>query len=137
MGELGFRLAAKAVIIADGGLLILHPSGIDRNRNWHTPGGIRDDINESIVDTAIREVREETGLDLSPDSAKPFKVSEWRAVDRGEEVKITAIFFVFNLDMRPGVVLSHEHDQFAWISKQNYKDYQLNPEVLEIIEDLF
>lgn len=134
--ELVQRVSGKAVILADNGILILHPSGIDLNRKWHIPGGIRDNIDESILETAIREVREETGIDLAKTKGKVIKVGEWKGVDKGEKVKILAVFYVFKIQDRPAVKLSHEHDEFAWLDKTNYKQFDSNPEVHELIEAL-
>jgi 8-oxo-dGTP pyrophosphatase MutT (NUDIX family) len=134
--QLVLRVAAKAVIESEQGILIMHPSEIDLNRNWQMPGGIRDDITESILQTAVREVIEETGIDLGGRAGTVFKVGEWRATDKGEKVKILAVFFHFTLAKRPEITLSHEHDDFAWINRSNYKQYQANPEVYEIIEEL-
>lgn len=114
----------------------MHPAAIDLNRNWQIPGGIRDDIMEPILMTAIREVTEETGIDLRDVPGSVFKVGEWQAVDNGENVKILAVFFHFILPRRPAVTLSHEHDNFAWVDVTNYEQYPANPEVNEIIEEL-
>jgi 8-oxo-dGTP pyrophosphatase MutT (NUDIX family) len=130
------RIAAKAVIEAEGGILVLHPSAIDLNRKWHIPGGIRDDIMENIQDTAAREVREETGIDLSAEHAHVVKVGEWPAVDKGEKVRILAVFFHYKLAHRPNFALSHEHDEYAWLTHQNYKNYEANKEVYELVESL-
>ncbi len=127
---------AKAVIEAEDGILILHPSEIDANRNWHIPGGIRDDIQEPIDETARREVREETSIKLDDIKGSVFKTGEWLAVDQGEKVKILAVFFHFILPHRPKITLSSEHDEFTWIDRTSYRDYQANKEVYEIVEEL-
>ena len=119
-----------------GQVLILHPSAIDLNRNWHLPGGIRDDNNEPIEKTAEREVLEETGIDLAKSLPTVFKVGEWTAVDHGEPVKILAIFYTYVLPSRPAIKLSDEHDDFAWIDAANYKQYEANKEVYEVVEEL-
>jgi 8-oxo-dGTP pyrophosphatase MutT (NUDIX family) len=134
--DLALRVAAKAVIKADDGILVLHPSEIDLNRKWHIPGGIRDDIAEPILQTAMREMKEETGIVLDRVPSKVFKIGEWQAVDKGEKVKILAVFFQFTLTSRPDIKLSHEHDNFAWLDISNYKQYEANPEVYEIIEEI-
>jgi 8-oxo-dGTP pyrophosphatase MutT (NUDIX family) len=56
------RLGAAAVILDDQGrvLLVKHTYG---RMNWELPGGAAE-RGESIVETALREVREETGLDV-------------------------------------------------------------------------
>lgn len=131
------RVAAKAVIESEGGILALHPSAIDTNRNWHIPGGIRDTLSEPLQQTAVREVMEETGIDISQLKGTVFKIGEWPAVDKGEKVKILAVFFHFTLPERPEVVLSDEHTEYAWLDLKNHKDFKANLEVYEIVEHLF
>jgi len=130
------RAGAKAVIEAEGGLLVLHPSPIDLNRNWQWPGGIRDDIEEPLIDTCLREVDEETGIDLTGIPHKLLRYGEWEAVDKGERVKILALFFHFILPERPWPILSHEHDDHDWINRANYLDFEANPEVHEVVEQV-
>src|ERR1700722_3881685 len=103
------RVAAKAVIESESGILALHPSAIDANRKWHIPGGIRDHISEPLIMTAVREVGEETGIDISGLQGRVFMIGEWPAIDKGEQVKILAVFFHFKIPSRPHIILSNEH----------------------------
>ena len=128
------RVASKAVVESDNQILILQPSKIDQNKKWHIPGGIRDNINEPLKQTAIREVAEETGLNLEGLPTKVVYASEWKAKDKGEEVNIVAIFFHFKLPTRQNVNLSEEHKGYAWINKQNIENYVCTPEVIEILD---
>lgn len=131
------RVAGKAVIQTSDGILILKPSGIDPNKKWHIPGGIRDDIEEPILATAIREVQEETKIILNNEHNVVLRIGEWSAKDKGEDVKILAIFFHFLLNKIPEIELSAEHDDFAWINKQNLGSYDVNKETIEIVHQLF
>jgi 8-oxo-dGTP diphosphatase len=56
------RLGANAAIFDDQGriLLVKHTYG---KKNWELPGGVAE-FNESIVTTALREAKEETGLQV-------------------------------------------------------------------------
>jgi 8-oxo-dGTP diphosphatase len=58
-------LGAAAVILDDAGrvLLVRHTYG---RLNWELPGGVGEP-EEPVVETAVREVREETGLDVAAD----------------------------------------------------------------------
>lgn len=51
--------ANVVVVNNDGALLMIHRTD---NDNWALPGGAMD-LGESIVDTAVRETKEETGID--------------------------------------------------------------------------
>lgn len=137
MVDLIQRVAAKAVIESEGAILALQPSSIDSNKKWHNPGGLRDDINEDIINTASREVLEETGINLGGLPYKVIKIGEWQAVDKGVPVKILGIFFHFTLPSRPRVTLSEEHQSYAWINLSNYQTYDLHPDLKEATEIVF
>jgi len=139
MGEkqLVQRVAAKAVIEAEDYILALRPSKIDVNKKWHIPGGIRDDINEPLWETAVREVSEETGINLTGVVGKVIKIGEWQAVDKGEQVKILGVFFHFVCPVRPAVMLSQEHGDFAWLDRNNYQNYLINNDLKEVAELIF
>jgi NUDIX domain len=57
--------AASAVVVDQAGRILLHR----RNDNslWSIPGGAME-VGERIADTAVREVKEETGLDVQPEA---------------------------------------------------------------------
>ncbi len=55
--------AASAVVTDEDGRILLHRRS--DNDLWSIPGGAME-IGESIAETAVRETREETGLDVRP-----------------------------------------------------------------------
>jgi ADP-ribose pyrophosphatase YjhB (NUDIX family) len=57
--------AASAVVVDQAGRILLHRR--DDNRLWSIPGGAME-VGERIADTAVREVREETGLEVEPEA---------------------------------------------------------------------
>jgi ADP-ribose pyrophosphatase YjhB (NUDIX family) len=56
--------AASAIVIDQDGRLLLHRR--DDNELWSIPGGAME-VGERIADTVIREVEEETGLEVKPE----------------------------------------------------------------------
>ncbi len=130
------QIAAKAVIVVRGKILILHPSAIDNNRNWHFPGGRRDNMNEEIENTAKREVLEETGIDLSSAHGRVIMVSEWVANNNKESVQIMGVFFRYDMDSEPKIKLSEEHDRFVWLNSSSIADLNVNKEVPEVLKIL-
>jgi len=56
--------AASAIVTDDQGNILLHRR--TDNDLWALPGGAMN-IGESIGDTVVREVKEETGLDVTPE----------------------------------------------------------------------
>lgn len=119
-----------------GGILVLHPSEVDLNRKWHIPGGLRDDINEPLIDTGRREVFEETGINLAGYEARTIMHGEWTAVDHGIKIGIVAVFLHVVLLDRPKVILSHEHDDYAWLTPNNHTTYDANLEVHKLVIQL-
>jgi ADP-ribose pyrophosphatase YjhB (NUDIX family) len=55
--------AASAVVTDDQGRIVLHRR--TDNELWALPGGAME-LGESLAQTVVREVREETGLDVEP-----------------------------------------------------------------------
>jgi ADP-ribose pyrophosphatase YjhB (NUDIX family) len=57
--------AASAVVVDQDGRILLHRRS--DNELWSIPGGAME-AGERIADTAVREVNEETGLDVEPEA---------------------------------------------------------------------
>lgn len=126
MADMVQRIATKALIVNDDGKILLlreantyeEGTGVYR---WHLPGG-RLNIGEHFEDGLRREVMEETGLTIS--IGKPIFVGEWRPVIKGTPNQIVAIFFACKRKSGD-VVLSEEHDTYAWLSPEDYKQYDI------------
>lgn len=110
-------VAAKAVVTNPAGEVLVirrsERSSVDPGR-WDLPGGKMDD-RERLVDALVREVREETGLEVDPARARPFHVSHVVK----EPFWITCVTFVC-----PGasgtITLSPEHGEHRWVVPGNH-----------------
>ncbi|WP_433926216.1 CoA pyrophosphatase [Sorangium cellulosum] len=78
------------------------------------PGGRRDAADSSLLDTAIRETREEVGIDLAAHGALLGRLPDLPAVVRGRRVGLVISPFVFALRSTPELTLSDEVAEALW-----------------------
>lgn len=78
------------------------------------PGGILDE-GETMLETMIREVKEEIGVTLQPEVAKQLYL--------GTEYSTHGtlyVLFIYKLDIRPTLVVSWEHSSYEWLDKDEF-----------------
>lgn len=127
-------VAAKAFVVFNGKVLVLKESSkyVDGSNvgRYDVPGG-RVQPGERFDDGLIREIKEETQLEVK--IGRPFFVNEWRPVVREENWQIVGTFFecLANSDQ---VVLSEDHEEFAWIDPKDFKKYNLIPNLVPAFE---
>lgn len=85
-----------------------------RPLTWDFPGGVVE-WGEDPKDTAVREAREETGQVVQ--NLKVLEVGT--LVERGEYA--VTVFYTADM-MRGEVSLSYEHDQFRWVTKEEFQE---------------
>jgi 8-oxo-dGTP diphosphatase len=135
MSNIRQRIACKGLIVHESKILILreasttYKDGTNPNK-YHVPGG-RIEPGEYFMDGLLREIKEETGLEVTV--GKPLYVGEWRPIIRGEENQIVAVFFVCQAESDK-VVLSEEHDDFQWINPGDHGAFQLMDPDVEVIQ---
>lgn len=115
------KYAVKAIIRrADGCVLQLRRSASHPHIPFtpDIPGGTLDG-DEGVLAALIREVREETGLDIS--SAHTTLFSETIQQDEYMSARI-ALYEVTDFDENQEVVLSYEHDHYDWIDVADLDD---------------
>lgn len=104
------RVGAKTIVArADGKLLVLRRSQkCERPGGWDFPGG-GSDFGENPEQTAVRETREETSLEIT--DIKLLTLHSYMQEDDH------IVLLGFCSKWRAGeVALSWEHDQYEWIS---------------------
>lgn len=108
--------AAKALILSnDKYLLLLRTAGENIHPSeWDFPGG-GIEPGETEKEALVREVREETGIDISPYEAVPIK--RWEEISK-KGVKISGVDFFCSLDSCPDIILSVEHVEARWFSEE-------------------
>jgi 8-oxo-dGTP pyrophosphatase MutT (NUDIX family) len=103
-----FRRGARLILLdeADRVLMVLgHDVDNPARHWWFTPGG-GIDPGESAVDAVVRELREETGLEVDPDEVVGPVATRSAAFDfHRRTVRQDEVFFVTRID-RPGALVT-------------------------------
>lgn len=137
------RVSAKGIIILDNKILILRiQNDCGGEGKWDLPGG-GIEKGESPEDALRREVKEETNLDLFPDSIKSLNVtkkfiipecgvhSKWKfykAVAKNGDIKL-------NPSHWKKLHGQAEHNEYKWISKlSELENIQMADEMKSVVK---
>lgn len=96
--------------------LILHYA----SGHWDFPKG-KLEADETVVDAAIRELKEETGLTVDLDTNFERKLHYFFRNKQGELISKTVTLFVGQTQSKQ-VILSDEHIGYSWLSFQEARE---------------
>lgn len=114
------KVVSKVVFISsDNKTLLIRRSETDTRRplQWDLAGGMVDP-GETVLDAAIRETKEETGITLLSENV----ILSYTKAAFTEMGNVCWLFFVYQLTETPEVLLSKEHDKYQWVSFQDAID---------------
>lgn len=125
-------ISQKAVILnAEGKFLVIHrsPSAPSKPNQWDLPGGELD-FGEDAAVGIVREIKEETGLEVS--NIAPFDVESH--INQAGKFWIT---ICYKCESRSHAVkLSFEHDDFRWITEQDFFQLEASKKIRRFISNL-
>lgn len=134
MKQIVQKVIAGIAIVHDGKVLIIQRAADeDMFPNlWEFPSGKKEPM-EKIKDAAKREAKEETGLDI--EIGKPLAVFNFDWEKENEIRDATQIVFLGKLKGEPEVKISSEHQNFAWIKKDEIDNYNLSTETRDALKE--
>jgi ADP-ribose pyrophosphatase YjhB (NUDIX family) len=125
-------LAVSAAIIRDHKVLIVRRARKPALNLYTLPGGAVE-IGEPLVDAVVREVREETQLDIEPVAL----AGHHEAIMRDKEGRVERHFVILSFASRwlkGEPVLNHELDDARWIDPAELSAYKTTEGLAEIIK---
>jgi len=130
------KIVLGGVVIKDGKILILqrHENEEIYPGMWELPSGKRE-LLEPWDDSLMREIKEETGIDV--EIIMPFSVFDYQIEKEKEIHDSTQINFLVKPIKGAGVKLSNEHQNHAWISKEEIDKYNLTKATKIVIKKAF
>lgn len=124
IGENGSRVKGNrgaAILFTDGkSLLLLKRSEGSEQDKWDLPGG-GSRSNETDIGTAIRETKEETGLDAIPG----YRFETFVSHDGRKKFTV----FLYRVSEQFSVKVSKEHSDWEWASIESLKSKDLHPKL--------
>jgi len=134
MKQIVQKVIAGSAVIYNGKCLIVQRAPDDDilPNLWELPSGKKEPL-EPVKDAAKRECKEETRLDI--EVGKPIAVFNFGWEKEDEIRDATQIVFLAVLKGKPDVKISNEHQNFAWITKDEIGNYNLSNETKEVIKE--
>lgn len=126
------KICAAGAIVHDGKILIVQRASDDEAFPglWELPSGKQEPL-ETTIDAAKREVKEETGLNV--EVVRPVGSFKFKMEKEDEIRDVTQISFLVKPIGSVEVKLSSEHQNFAWITKDEIDNYNLSEETKRMI----
>jgi 8-oxo-dGTP diphosphatase len=117
------------VINNEGKILALRRSATDPAKplSWDLPGGLVD-AGENIVEGILREVSEEAGIKV--ERPKLLDVFDYTSEQGTYLICIGYVARAITSD----VILSYEHDQYEWITKEELLKRDMKMHIKELVK---
>jgi 8-oxo-dGTP diphosphatase len=121
-----------AVIICDGKILLEKRKNEPGKGKWSIPGGLVE-LGEGAKETAIREVREETSLEV--EEPMLIDVVDNITKDENGEIKYHFVVVDYFVKLKGGVLkASSDAAELEWVQLSDVEDHDLTKTIREFFE---
>ncbi|MBS7615631.1 NUDIX hydrolase [Candidatus Bathyarchaeota archaeon] len=112
-----------AVILCNGKILLEKRKGEPGKGKWSVPGGLVE-LGESVENAVMREVKEETGLEV--DSPKLIDVVDNIIRDENGEVKYHFVILDYFVKLKGGELeAADDAEELEWVALDDVEKYDL------------
>lgn len=124
--------SVHGVVLGDQGAILLHRR--EDHPFWALPGG-KINSGESITDCLKREMKEETGLSVSPERLLGvFSSPEYVLSLKGMVFQPLLIVFLCQPTGKEKLMITKESVSFSWMGRENTAQHETFPLVKEIAQ---
>ena len=99
---------------------------------WCGPGGKLDPW-ETCEEALMREIHEETGIDISEFTSEKLFTKYFYFLGKNIKIHFYKIFF----ESEPEVILNSEHQDSIWVYPQEALEMNLNEDFDEILKEIY
>lgn len=129
------HIGTSVIIESDNKILLEHRTDSD---TWAVIGGGLK-IDESLMECAIREVFEETGIRLSEQDIELYRIyddpSRIASYPDGNVLRVITVVYKVRLNQCPKVICSEESRELRFFTKEELKELEIAKTHIPIIDD--
>lgn len=126
------HISTGVAVVKDGQILLIRRSVDDFLGGYYELPGGGVDAGETIEHAAMREMKEETGLEVSR-VITTFKGFDYKTDKKPSVRQINLI-----IEAKPGEIkLSSEHDDFLWVNKNDLGNITISENMVDCVKDAF
>jgi ADP-ribose pyrophosphatase YjhB (NUDIX family) len=120
------------VVVRDGRALLVRRGKPPLYGRWVVPGGTVE-LGETLEEALVREIREETGLDVEPVEV----LTVFDRIERdGDEVAYHYVIVDYLCRWQSGEASSSSDAlDVAWVRREDMAGYDVPPKAMEVVED--
>lgn len=100
---------------------------------WGFVGGSIDDKDKDSKAAIKREIKEETGWELTWNEEHEMKMFD----KINHQDNSSTEYWLVKLEVNPEIKISREHSKYEWYEIENDKDYKWMPDVYQIIQKYY